>query len=50
VPTPPESFLQVAQWQNVRGSTSSGTSKRTPPHWQLPCSATPPSVSVGSRA
>src|SRR5215211_2298314 len=44
VPTPPESFLQVVQWQNDRGSKSSGTSNRTPPHWQLPRSATEPSL------
>jgi hypothetical protein len=40
VPTPPESFLQVVQWQKVRGAKASGTSNRTPPHWQLPRSAT----------
>jgi len=50
VPTPPESFLQVVQWQNVRASKSSGTSNRTLPHWQLPRSATNVSVPVGSRA
>src|SRR5919204_448518 len=36
VPTPPESFLQVAQWQKDMFSNSSGSSNRTPPHWQLP--------------
>jgi hypothetical protein len=39
VPTPPESFLQVVQWQKVRASKVSGTSNRTPPHWQLPRNA-----------
>ena len=36
VPTPPEIFLQVAQWQKDMLRKSSGTSNRTPPHWQLP--------------
>src|SRR5256885_36479 len=36
VPTPPEIFLQVAQWQKDMFRNSSGSSKRTPPHWQLP--------------
>jgi hypothetical protein len=40
VPTPPESFYQVAQWQKARGAKWSGTSNRTPPHWQLPRIAT----------
>ena len=40
VPTPPESFLQVVQWQKERGSKSSGTSNLTPLHWQLPLNAT----------
>src|SRR6266571_4893397 len=36
VPTPPEIFLQVAQWQKDILRNSSGSSNRTPPHWQLP--------------
>ena len=38
VPTPPEIFLQVVQWQNERVVNGSLTTKATPPHWQLPCS------------
>src|SRR5213079_2655871 len=50
VPTPPESFLQVAQWQNTTAWNSSGSSNRTPPHWQLPCSvATTRAYRVGRR-
>src|SRR4051794_28202570 len=37
VPTPPESFLHVVQWQNVIFSKP-GTSNRTAPQWQLPWS------------
>ena len=36
VPTPPEIFLQVVQWQNDRVVNGSLTMKATPPHWQLP--------------
>src|SRR5437588_275541 len=37
VPTPPESFLHVVQWQKLMLTNSSGASNRTAPHWQLPC-------------
>jgi hypothetical protein len=36
VPTPPESFLQLAQWQNRISSGTSGISNLTPPQRQLP--------------
>src|SRR4029450_10794747 len=38
VPTPPEIFLHVVQWQNESLLKGSLTTKATPPHWQLPCS------------
>jgi hypothetical protein len=37
VPAPPESFLQLAQWQTLSVSGGSSTSNCTPPHRQLPC-------------
>src|SRR5262249_25805904 len=36
VPAPPESRLQVVQWQNRNGSGSASASNRTPPQRQLP--------------
>jgi hypothetical protein len=37
VPAPPESLLQLAQWQTLSVSGGSSTSNRTPPQRQLPC-------------
>src|SRR5688572_17585304 len=36
VPTPPEIFLQLVQWHWLTLSNGCVTSKRTPPHRQLP--------------
>jgi hypothetical protein len=47
VPTPPESFLQLAQWQNRISSGTSGISNLTPPQRQVPRRAlTSPSLYV----
>jgi hypothetical protein len=37
VPAPPESFLQLVQWQTLSVSGGSSTSNCTPPQRQLPC-------------
>jgi hypothetical protein len=36
VPTPPEIFLQVSQWQKDIETKPPSTSNWTPRHWQLP--------------
>ena len=38
VPVPPDSFLQLSQWQYLSVLGASATSNVTPPQRQLPCS------------
>ena len=38
-PTPPESFLQLAQWHAVTTRNGTVTAKRTPPQRQVPVSS-----------